>query len=68
MNGVWHGSTNEVVLMASGSNEGIATVDPLSIREEQRSYESNLWMLPNPNTFTSQPLAVINGKSYSAED
>jgi len=35
------GSNTEIVLMASGSNEGIATVNPLSIREEQRSYETN---------------------------
>merc|ERR1711879_91807 len=56
--------------MGSGDREGVPLVNPLTIREEQRSYETNFWLLPVPRWFGNETLATNakNGKSYSTED
>ncbi|KAG0454473.1 hypothetical protein HPP92_023765 [Vanilla planifolia] len=42
----WAGTVQEMLCFASGYSLGIPIVDPLIVREEQRSSESNLWLLP----------------------
>ncbi|KAJ6822783.1 lecithin-cholesterol acyltransferase-like 1 [Iris pallida] len=64
----WGGTVQEMLTFASGYTLGIPLVDPLSVREEQRSSESNLWLLPSPELFGSKPLVVTPSKSYSAKD
>ncbi len=65
--GVFHGSTDTVSLMASGHNEGVPTVSDISLREEQRTYETNFWMLPSPSSWSdSEPLAIIGGKTFTS--
>jgi hypothetical protein len=58
--GPFAGTVKEVKIMASGDNEGVAWVKDMTIREEQRSYETNFWMLPNKQIFGSTPLITIN--------
>lgn len=65
----WGGAVDELLTFASGNTLGVPLVDPLLVRDEQRSSESNLWLLPNPKLFSSsKPLVVTKNKSYSAHD
>ena len=41
------GTSTEVKLFASGDAEGIPLISGKTVREEQQSYESNFWLLPN---------------------
>jgi len=54
-------------LHASGDNEGLP-VSPLAIREEQRSYETNFWLLPAPRHFGSQVFVSTPQRNYTAQD
>ena len=67
MAGPFAGTVKEVKIMASGDNEGIFWIKDMTIKEEQRlssyfirSYETNIWMLPNSKIFGSTPLVTIN--------
>jgi pimeloyl-ACP methyl ester carboxylesterase len=42
----WGGSVQEMLTFASGNTLGVPLVDASLIRDEQRSAESNLWLLP----------------------
>lgn len=66
----WGGTVQEMLTLASGYTLGVPLVDPLIVREEQRSSESNLWLLPNPIVFGSaRPLVIASGNvSYTARD
>ncbi|RRT51561.1 hypothetical protein B296_00051043 [Ensete ventricosum] len=64
----WAGTVQEMLTFASGYTLGIPIVDPLLVRAEQRSSESNLWLLPSPTVFGHKPLVVSGNKSYSAWD
>lgn len=44
--GVWGGTAKIMRVLASGDNEGIPFVKPISVRGEQRSYETNPWLMP----------------------
>ena len=57
------GTVHELKLFASGDNEGIPLVGGLTVREEQRSYESNFWLLPNPELWEEDEviLQTLNG-------
>jgi len=67
ISGPFGGSAEEVRLHASGNNEGLP-VSPLTIREEQRSYETNFWMLPSPVWFGAQTLVSTPSRNYTAQD
>lgn len=54
---VFGGSSNIISLMASGSNENVPTVKPEWIKVEQRSYESNLWMIPSYKLWNDDVIA-----------
>lgn len=65
----WGGAMDEVLTFASGNTLGVPLVDPLIVRGEQRSSESNLWLLPNPKVYGRQKTLVITqNRSYSAQD
>ncbi|XP_062164162.1 lecithin-cholesterol acyltransferase-like 1 [Alnus glutinosa] len=65
----WGGTVQEMLTFASGYSLGVPLVEPLQVREEQRSSESNLWLMPNPKLFGRQkPLVITPNTTYSAHD
>ncbi|XVE95049.1 hypothetical protein REPUB_Repub02eG0063000 [Reevesia pubescens] len=65
----WGGTVQEMLTFASGSSFGVPLVDPSLVREEQRSSESNLWLMPSPNLFGPAKVLVITpNEAYSAHD
>lgn len=65
----WGGTVQEMLTFASGNSLGVPLVEPLHVREEQRSSESNLWLMPNPKLFDRQkPLVITPTAAYSAYD
>ncbi|EFJ16612.1 hypothetical protein SELMODRAFT_116387 [Selaginella moellendorffii] len=64
----WGGSVQEMRVFASGYTEGANFLDPLVLRDEQRSSESNLWLLPSPKVFGNKTLVVGSSRNYTAMD
>lgn len=64
----WGGTVQEMKTFASGYSLGIPLVNPLLVREQQRSSESNLWLLPVPEVFGNRTLVITEQKHYSASD
>ncbi|RWR77944.1 lecithin-cholesterol acyltransferase-like protein 1 [Cinnamomum micranthum f. kanehirae] len=64
----WGGTVQEMLTFASGYTLGVPLVEPLLVRGEQRSSESNLWLLPSPKLFGRKPLVIAQNRSYSAFD
>ncbi|KAG8494076.1 hypothetical protein CXB51_011554 [Gossypium anomalum] len=65
----WGGTVQEILTFASGSSFGVPLVDPLLVRGEQRSSESNLWLMPSPKLFgPGKALVITPNKAYSAHD
>lgn len=65
----WGGAIDVMYTFASGNTLGVPLVDPLLVRAEQRSSESNLWLLPNPKVFVPQkPIVITPSRAYSAHD
>lgn len=65
----WGGSVVQMLTFASGNSLGVPFVKPLLVRDEQRSSESNLWLMPNPNIFgREKPLVIAPNAKYSAHD
>ncbi|XP_030528702.1 lecithin-cholesterol acyltransferase-like 1 [Rhodamnia argentea] len=65
----WGGAVDELLTFASGNALKVPLVDPLIVRGEQRSSESNLWLLPSPKVFDSEELLVISPfANYTARD
>ncbi|XP_054789940.1 lecithin-cholesterol acyltransferase-like 1 [Prosopis cineraria] len=65
----WGGAVDEMLTFASGNTLGIPLVDPLTVRSEQRSSESNLWLLPSPRLFGGiKPLVITKERNYTAFD
>ncbi|CAN0905762.1 Lecithin-cholesterol acyltransferase-like 1 [Linum grandiflorum] len=62
----WGGTVDEMLTFASGNTLGVPLVDPLLVRAQQRSSESNLWLLPNPKLFGKRPLVITSNGNYSA--
>lgn len=63
----WGGTVNEMLTFASGYTLGIPIVNPLLVRAEQRSSESNLWLLPSPTLFGgTKPLVITKDRNYTA--
>jgi len=65
--GPFGGSATELRLHASGDSAGLP-VNPLTIREEQRSYETNFWLAPVPQWFGNDSLVQTPTRNYSAQD
>ncbi|KAL6012940.1 Lecithin-cholesterol acyltransferase-like 1 [Asimina triloba] len=64
----WGGTVQEMLTFASGYTLGVPLVEPLLVRGEQRSSESNMWLLPTPNLFGRKPLVITPKKNYTAVD
>ncbi|XP_057974028.1 lecithin-cholesterol acyltransferase-like 1 [Malania oleifera] len=65
----WGGTVTEMLTFASGNSLGVPLVNPLLVREEQRSSESNLWLLPSPALFgPGKSLLITPNSSYSAHE
>ncbi|KAL6995326.1 Lecithin-cholesterol acyltransferase-like 1 [Sarracenia purpurea var. burkii] len=65
----WGGTVTEMLTFASGNSLGVPLVDPLLVRDEQRSSESNLWLMPSPKLFgLKKPLAITPNATYTAHD
>ncbi|KAH6796145.1 hypothetical protein C2S51_037131 [Perilla frutescens var. frutescens] len=65
----WGGTVDEMLTFASGNTLGVPLVDPLLVREEQRSSVSNMWLLPSPAVFDpAKPLVITPNASYSSAD
>ncbi|KAK9756484.1 hypothetical protein RND81_01G100900 [Saponaria officinalis] len=65
----WAGTVQEMLTFASGYTLGVPLVQPLLVRDEQRSSESNLWLMPSPTVFgPTKPLVITRNCTYSAKD
>eukprot|EP00246_Nothoceros_aenigmaticus_P012193 TRINITY_DN3658_c0_g1_i1.p1 TRINITY_DN3658_c0_g1~~TRINITY_DN3658_c0_g1_i1.p1 ORF type:complete len:493 (-),score=41.54 TRINITY_DN3658_c0_g1_i1:85-1563(-) len=64
----WGGTVEQMKTYASGNNQGVKILDPLYFRDEQRSSESNLWLLPVPRVFGAATLVVTPNRNYTAYD
>ncbi|CAA6657697.1 unnamed protein product [Spirodela intermedia] len=64
----WGGAVRGMLTFASGYSVGIPGLDPLLVRDEQRSSESNLWLLPSPKVFGSSPLVITPERNFSATE
>ncbi|GAV56610.1 LACT domain-containing protein [Cephalotus follicularis] len=65
----WGGTVQEMLTFASGYTLEVPLVEPLLVREEQRSSESNLWLMPNAKVFGHRkPLVITPHALYSAAD
>ncbi|KAK4481462.1 hypothetical protein RD792_012361 [Penstemon davidsonii] len=65
----WGGTVEAMSTFASGNSFGVPLVNPLFVREEQRSCPSNLWLMPSPKVFKGiKPLVIIPNDSYSSLD
>ncbi|KAI5081529.1 hypothetical protein GOP47_0004712 [Adiantum capillus-veneris] len=62
----WGGTVQSMRIYASGYSEGARFIDPLVLRAEQRSSESNLWLLPAPTVFGDQVLVTTEKGGFSA--
>lgn len=63
--GAFGGSAKLLRLHGSGDAEGLP-LPPLQLRAEQRSSESNVWMLPHAEVFGDAPLARTPARNYTA--
>ncbi|CAO2833915.1 unnamed protein product [Amaranthus hypochondriacus] len=65
----WAGTVQEMLTFASGYTLGVPLVKPLLVREEQRSSESNLWLMPCPRIFGNvTPLVITPYTNYTSHD
>ncbi|CAM0876006.1 unnamed protein product [Alopecurus aequalis] len=66
----WGGSVEIMRTFASGNTLGVPFVNATLIRAEQRSSESNLWLLPMPKVFGNTTLVVSerHNRTYSAKN
>ena len=66
--GVFGGAGSGIKQLLSGSNEGIPGVKGITVRDEQRSYESSMLLAPTPQAFEDFTLVQVEGKNYTASD
>jgi lysophospholipase-3 len=78
--GVFAGAGTGVVQLVSGSSQGVPGVTGMTVRHEQRSYESSMILLPTPQVWGEFPLvrvaaaaaastsATAFAKNYSAHE
>ncbi|KAA0035043.1 hypothetical protein IC582_005482 [Cucumis melo] len=65
----WGGSVEGMRTFASGNTLGVPLVNPLRVRTEQRSSESNLWLLPNPTIYKhNKPIVITQYSNYTVEE
>ncbi|CAM8943331.1 unnamed protein product [Rhodiola kirilowii] len=65
----WGGTVQEMLTFASGYTLDVPLVKPLLVRDEQRSSESNLWLMPCPWLFGGKKTLVVTPNvNYSSND
>lgn len=64
----WGGTVEQMATFASGNTLGVPLVNPLLVRGEQRSSESNLWLLPSPKVFSRKVLVISRNGNYTAHE
>jgi len=76
ISGPWTGTVSQLRLFASGSADLVPghLIRPLSVRKEQRSWESNAWLLPvagvdSNHTWSKSDIIVTTAtRNYTAHD
>eukprot|EP00091_Calanus_sinicus_P009411 TRINITY_DN22036_c0_g1_i1.p1 TRINITY_DN22036_c0_g1~~TRINITY_DN22036_c0_g1_i1.p1 ORF type:complete len:132 (-),score=30.15 TRINITY_DN22036_c0_g1_i1:111-449(-) len=70
LNTPWTGAVLQLNTYASGYNMDISLIDPLVIREEQRSYETGVYILPLPTTWPDKRRFLVSTptKNYTVLD
>jgi len=70
LNTPWAGVILQLNTYASGFNMDISMIDPLVIRETQRSYETSVYLLPLPTTWPDQTKVLVStpAKNYTVKD
>lgn len=68
MSGPYGGAAEPMRCHASGDNEGFPTVSTLLARREQRTYETNHWLLPVPQYWGDAVLVSSPERNYTAHD
>ena len=64
--GAWAGSVLTIRSLISGSNFMIPTIDPLSLREPERTMASNYFLLPSQEVFQMNTTVVrVGGHDYT---
>jgi len=67
--GVFGGAAVEMKLHASGDNVGLNFVRSASVRGEQRTYETNMWMMPNPLVWPAEQVLLVSpNRNYTVAD
>ncbi|KAL5258335.1 hypothetical protein ACHWQZ_G008986 [Mnemiopsis leidyi] len=68
--GVFGGAAKAIRSLLSGETEGMPQiiVDPLTMREFERTSPSVYWLLPNPQLFGDTPFVFSHDRNYSAHD
>jgi len=62
---VFGGSVNEYKLYATGQADTLPGISSATVKDEQRSYESNIWLLPSAELWTDGEATVKTpSKSY----
>merc|ERR1719347_878443 len=66
----WGGAAVQLLTYASGYNMDISLIDPLVIREEQRSYETGVYILPLPTTWPDKTQVLVRtpARNYTVQD
>jgi len=66
----WAGAAIQLNTYASGYNMDISLIDPLIIREEQRSYETGVYLLPLPTTWPDKTRVLVStpARNYTVQD
>ena len=66
LGGAWAGSVLTIRSMISGSNFMIPTIDPLSLRDPERTMASNYFLLPSQEVFEQNTTVVrVGGYDYT---
>ena len=66
--GVFAGAGSGVVQLVSGDAAWIPGVTGMTVRDEQRSYESSMILLPTPQVWQNYPLVQTSIKNFSAHE
>lgn len=69
LGGPWGGAVKSVKAFASGDNFGVIVVPSLTIRDDERTFPSLAYLLPNSNAFSpDQVLVQTNQRNYTVAD
>ncbi|KAK2561458.1 Phospholipase A2 group XV [Acropora cervicornis] len=71
LSGVWGGAAEQVSLFSSGNTLGVPhfLLNPLTVRGEQRTDTSNIFLLPSPELWSGQEiLATTPDRNYTVKN